>query len=125
KKTIQLTPQVLVTTYSPARWIWLVSKRHQNPAYPEKFFKTVAPKSTSKIVKQQIVFVEFGKPAPGLKYILENITPETAEDWVSLGKHLTGEEAIKCYQQALRIDKTFSEAKQKLNQELDNLKQYQ
>lgn len=125
KKVINLTPQVLLTSYSPPRWIWLVSKKHQNPAYPEEFLKTIAPETAQKVVQQEIVFVEFGKPSPALRFILDDVKPKTAEDWTTLGSLFTGNKAIECYQNALRLDNTFTEAKKRLNQELDLLKHYE
>jgi len=125
KTKIEHKSHVLLTYLDPPRWIWLVSKRFQNPEYCEEFFTSVLPPGSAEFIDQDMVFVEFGKPCESLSYVLENKLPQTSRGWLELGKIHTGSEAVDCYKNALKINSTLTEAKNLLNDELDKLKTYQ
>ncbi|MHA1303551.1 MAG: CpXC domain-containing protein [Candidatus Heimdallarchaeaceae archaeon] len=125
KATIKHRSHVLVTKLgSKPEWIWLVSKKHQIPTYKEQFLRTILPEQGTDLISQKVVFVDFGKPAEGLRFVLSDAKPQTKEDWLEYGKILAGEEAINCYQKALRINKDYTDAKKLLHEELDKLKTY-
>ncbi len=124
KAKIEHKSHVLLTYLDPPRWIWLVSQKYQNPRYREEFFSSVIPPGSAELIDQDMVFVEFGTPCESLEYILENKLPQTSKDWMELGKIHTGDEAVDCYKNALKINSALSEAKNLLNEELDKLKSY-
>jgi hypothetical protein len=124
KTKINHKTHVLLSYLDPPRWIWLVDKKHQDPRYQEEFFRSIVPESYSGLIDQEMVFVEFGEQCESLSFILNNKQPQTSNDWLNLGKMLTGERAVECYQNALRLDQTLAEAKKLLNEELDKLKSY-
>lgn len=124
KTKIEHKTHVLLTYMDPPRWIWLVSKKHQNPQYKEEFFTSVLPPSSTQFIEQDMIFVEFGEPCECLKYVLDNKQPQSSEDWLNLGKLHTGEEAINCYKNALKMNKSLSEAKTLMNAEVIKLKSY-
>jgi len=124
KTKVSHKTHILLSYLDPPRWIWLVDKKHQNPRYQEEFFRTVVPPSYSGIIVQEMVFVEFGKPCEGLKYVLDDKQPQNPNAWLDLGKILTGEKAVNCYKNALRLNNNLKEAKKLLNEELDKLKTY-
>ena len=124
KTKINHKTHVLLSYLEPPRWIWLVDRQHQNPKYQEEFFRSIVPESYSGIIKQEMVFVEFGEEYECLEYILDDKQPQSSKDWLELGKILTGEKAIDCYKNALRLDQSLAEAKKLLNDELDKLKTY-
>ncbi len=125
KTKIKHTSHVLVTRLKPEpKWVWLVSKKHQSPIYKEQFLKTIMPSYSANVIDQEVVFVDFGKPEEGLKFILADEKPKNEKDWTNYGKLLSGEEAINCFKKALMINSSYKEAKQLLNDELDKLKTY-
>ena len=124
KTKINHKTHFLLSYLDPPRWIWLVDKKHQNPRYQEEFFRTIVPESYSGIIEQEMVFIEFGKQYDCLGFILDDKQPQSSEEWLQLGKILTGERAVNCYKNALRLDETLAEAKKLLNNELDKLKSY-
>ena len=124
KTKIEHKSHVLLSYLDPPRWVWLVSKKFQNPKYQRDFFTDILPESSTSFIKQEMVFVEFGEPCECLKFILEGKQPQTTDDWIKLGKMLTGEQAIDCYKNALRLDSGIYEAKQLMHEEMDKLKSY-
>ena len=127
KTEVKYKSHILVTKIKDevTEWYWLVSKKHQEPTYKETLLKTILPNVQSTgLIQQHVVFVDFGKPEEGLKFVLGDQKPQSESDWISLGKILAGEEAIRCFQKALRINSKNLEAKTLLHQELDKLKTY-
>ena len=124
KTKISHKTHILLSYLDPPRWIWLVDKKHQDPRYQEEFFRSIVPESYSGLIEQEMVFVEFGENCESLVFILDDKQPQTSHDWLNLGKILSGEKAIDCYKNALRLDKSITEAKKLLNDELDKLKSY-
>ena len=124
KEKITHKSHVLLTYMDPPRWIWLVDKQHRSLEYQEEFFRTMIPSSYENLIEQEMVFVDFGEPCQCLRYILERKQPQKPEEWIEVGKLLTGERAIDCYKNALRINNKLIEAKKLMNEELDNLKTY-
>lgn len=124
KQKINHKTHVLLTYLNPPRWIWLVDNKHQNPGYQEQFFESIIPKSFEGLIEQEMVFVEFGEPCDCLQYVLDDKQPQTSEEWLGLGKLLTGKKAIECYKNALRINEKLSEAKKLMHKEMDKLRTY-
>ena len=124
KTKIEHKTHVLLTYMDPPRWIWLVSKKHQNPMYKEEFFSSVLPPGSTQFIDQEMVFVDFGEPCVCLKYVLDDKKPQNSDDWLNLGKIHTGKEAIDCYKNALKLNRGLSEAKSLINVEMTKLKSY-
>jgi len=124
KEKINHKTHVLLTYLDPPRWIWLVDKKHQNPGYQIEFFKTIIPNSFKGLIEQEMVFVEFGEPCSCLKFVLDEKQPQTSEEWLGLGRLLTGKKAVECYKNALKINEKIPEAKKLMHQEMDKLKTY-
>ncbi|MHA1200081.1 MAG: CpXC domain-containing protein [Candidatus Heimdallarchaeaceae archaeon] len=125
KTKIEHKSHVLLTYLDPPRWIWLVSKKYQNPKYCEEFFSSIIPPGSVDFIEQDMVFVDFGIPCESLAYVIENRLPQTSNDWLELGKIHSGSEAVDCYKNALKINSALTEAKSLLNEEMDKLKTYQ
>ncbi len=124
KAKIEHKTHVLLTYMDPPRWIWLVSKKHQNPQYKEEFFSSILPPGSVQFIDQEMVFVDFGEPCECLKYVLDDKKPQNSDDWLNLGKIHTGKEAIDCYKNALKMNRSLSEAKSLINVEMTKLKSY-
>ncbi len=124
KTKIEHKSHVLLSKVDPPRWIWLVSKKYQNPQYQSNFFSEVLPLNSTSIIDQEMVFVEFGEPCECLHYIIEGKQPQSSEDWLKLGKMYTGDKAIDCFKNALRLDNNIYEAKNLMHEEMDKLKSY-
>lgn len=121
---MNLHSHILLSSLEPPRWIWLVSKKHQNPSYQQELFEKIAPQISISSIPQQMAFVDFGEPCRGLEFILNDKEPKCCEEWLELGKIQSGYDAVECYKSALRIDQRNVEAKKLLNDELDKLKTY-
>jgi len=124
KTKIEHKSHVLLSKVDPPRWIWLVSKKYQSPQYQSNFFSEVLPLNSTSIIDQEMVFVEFGEPCECLHYIIEGKQPQSSEDWLKLGKMYTGDKAIDCFKNALRLDNSIYEAKNLMHEEMDKLKSY-
>ena len=124
KTKIEHKSHILLTYLDPPRWVWLVSKTFQNPGYEDNFFKNVIPPTSTEFIDQEMVFVDFSEPCNCLNFVLNRKMPQNFDYWVGLGKLYTGEKAINCYKNALKLNFQDREAKQLLNQEYDKLKSY-
>lgn len=121
---MNLRTHILLSYLEPPKWIWLVSKKHQNPGYQKEFFEKIAPQTSISSIPQQMAFVDFGEHCKGLEFILNDKEPKCCEEWLELGKIQSGYDAVECYKNALRIDHKNVEAKKLLNDEFDKLKTY-
>ncbi|MBY9001914.1 MAG: hypothetical protein KGD64_13430 [Candidatus Heimdallarchaeota archaeon] len=124
KTKIDHKSHVLLSYVDPPRWIWLVSKKYQHPQYLQNFFTEVLPESSSSLIQQEMVFVEFGEPCECLQFVIDGKQPQSSLDWLKLGKMYTGDKAIDCFKNALRMDGSIYEAKKLMHEEMDKLKSY-
>lgn len=123
RRIIVVKSPILITL--KRQWIWLLPTSYRQPSFTsETFFSQLMPGADSSLVEQEILFVEFGKQNKALEFILNEREPTTASEWVSLGKLHKGIKAIKCYKQAIKIDKNAIVAKDMLNKELRDMKTY-
>ncbi len=123
KRYIVVKSPVLIT--QKQQWVWLLPSSYRHPSFTqEAFFSQLMPGADSRLIKQEVLFIEFGKPNKALDFVFSQRKPTTASEWVTLGRLFKGNKAIKCYKKALKIDEKTILAKEMLDKELKDMKTY-